>query len=580
MVPRKGKFGPFLGCSGYPYCKTILPIEAKNKRELRKIKTPSAYQTTIFQWVLDQTKKNAVIKATAGSGKTTVQEHVVALLLEIGIPAEDIIYLVYNTHVAIEGRERGLPAKTTHQVGLGIISKYNGKIKTVIDENKVNTIVKSLLRVTWDEEKWMISPVSQIVSKLKNTLAPWDNVNQEKICDKFGIEVNGSAERIFELVRQTMTENNKQFSVIDFDDMIYLPVKFKMPCPQFKYVLGDEVQDWNRVQIELIKRLSGGRTLCVGDENQSMYGFRGAAPDAMDRLIEAFDAEILPLSISYRNPASHVRLINKVFPNIRHEVAPGAIEGEILEMSEDRMLGEVRPGDMVICRTNAPLVKPVFQLIRQGVKAIILGRDIGENLIALLERFETKRVEDLLEKLVEYRTKEIAKLLKAEKTNQASSLDDKVETIIALADGCTHTYQIVQKINDVFSKHKEGVVFSTVHKAKGSEAKNVYILNPQLMPHPMARTEEDMVQEMNVLFVALSRSKEKMVFVGGSAPEAFESSEMWEEEIEPQQLASSQDEQLEVYYEALENLDTTDENVDEDFQPQVVVNPIIPECPF
>lgn len=530
MQLRKGKYGDFMGCSNYPRCKMTMQVSngSSEKKELKRIKTPSTYQASIFDWVSNGSG-NAVVKATAGSGKTTVQEHICALLMEdLKVPQGDIIYLAFNSHVVKEAIEKGLPAKSTHQAGLQAISSYTGK-KVKVDDNKVNDIVKNLLQTTWDEEKWMISPISQIVGKLKNTLAPWDDDTQAKICDKFGIEVNGSSERIFELVRQTMTESNKNLTNIDFDDMLYLPIKFNMPVQKYKWVLCDEVQDFNRAQIELIKKLSDGRTVAVGDENQSMYGFRGAAPDAMQQIEKAFSATILPLSISYRNPASHVDLINRVFPEIAHEKSPFAKQGEILEMSQDRMLGELRDGDLVICRNNAPLVKPVFSLIRQGVKAIIRGKDIGKNLIALIERFKVQRVDDLIEKIEDYRVKEVGKLMKAEKTSQAQALDDKVETIIVLTEGCEWVWEVVKKVNEVFSDKKEGVIFSTVHRAKGDEAERVFILKPQLMPSKYAKSVEDMIQERNCLFVALSRAKDTMVFVGGPAPSSFESEGMWED---------------------------------------------------
>lgn len=105
-----------------------------------------------------------------------------------------------------------------------------------------------------------------------------------------------------------------------------------------------------------------------------------------------------------------------------------------------------------------------------------------------------------------------------------------VVTILALADGCEFPYQIVQKVTEVFSDKKEGIIFSSIHRAKGDEANNIYILNPQLIPHKMATSAEDVEQESHILFVALSRSKDKMIFVGGPVPEAFESQGMWEEE--------------------------------------------------
>lgn len=596
MVKRTGKFGDFLGCSGYPHCKTIVNISKNGeKKELRRIEKPSEYQSVIENWVKSG-QGHAIVKATAGSGKTRTQEHLVAVLIEdMKVPATDIIYLAFNSHVVREAVEKGLPAKSTHQVGLAAVSNYVGK-KVKVDENKVTDIIKNLIQGNWDEEKWMISPVSQIVSKVKNTLAPSDNQTLEKICDKFGIEVNGSSERIFELVRMTMEKNNKNLETIDFDDMLYLPIKFKMSVQQYMWVLGDEVQDWNRAQIELIKKLvkKDGRVVAVGDGNQSMYGFRGAAPDAMDRIQEAFKAEILPLSISYRNPISHVDLINKIFPEIKHEKSPFAKQGEVLSMSYDKMLGQVKDGDLVICRNNAPLVEPVFSLIRMGVKAIIRGRDIGQGLISLCERFNVKSVDELLEKLETYRIKEVGKLLKAEKNNQAQTLNDKVETIFALSEGCDWVWQITQKISEVFSDKKEGVIFSTVHRAKGDEAERVFILNPQLMPSRYAKSSEEIQQEANVLFVALSRSKNTLVFVGGPVPAAFESSEMWEEEILAEQLEEVKDygmleekviNQLsEVFPEGTRlftNVEISEQGVK--FEKEVIVSnnvPEIPKCPF
>lgn len=591
MIKRNGTFGDFLGCSGFPKCRTTLPVSNNvEKKSLRRIAKPSHYQSG-FEDFVKNGKGNGLGKATAGSGKTRTQEHIIAILIEdLKVPVSDIIYLAFNSHVVKEAVEKGLPAVSTHTAGKRMIEAYNGRTKTIVDNNKkkVTDIIRNLIQETWDDEKWMISPISQIVSKLKNTLAPWDDATQSKICDKFGIEVNGSSERIFSLVRETMEKNNQQLNFIDFDDMLYLPIKFKMqPTQKYQWVLGDEVQDWNRAQIELIQKLvaPGGRVLCVGDENQSMYGFRGAAPDAMKQIQEAFQAQILPLSISYRNPKSHVRLINTIFPDIKHEMWEDAIEGEILSMSYDKMLGYLKDGDLVICRNNAPLVKPVFSLIRQGVKALIRGRDIGENLISLCERFKVQKVDDLLEKMEEYRVKEVAKLLKMEKNSQAESLEDKVKTIFALTEGCDYVSQVIQKIGEVFSDKKEGVIFSTVHRAKGDEAERVFILNPQLMPSKYAKDEEALTQEKNILFVALSRSKHTLAFVGGPAPAAFESYGMWEEDEELKKTEEKVIAQLSTILPEGATIYTDVkifENGQAKFEKEIKISsaPEIPVCPF
>ncbi|KKK54829.1 hypothetical protein LCGC14_3080770, partial [marine sediment metagenome] len=85
--------------------------------------------------------------------------------------------------------------------------------------------------------------------------------------------------------------------------------------------------------------------------------------------------------------------------------------------------------------------------------------------------------------------------------------------VIALADGCDEVHEIEIRIKTIFSDHSEGVVFSSIHKAKGLEAKRVYILEPGLMPHPMAKKSWEMTQEINIKYVAYTRSLDTLVFV-------------------------------------------------------------------
>jgi superfamily I DNA/RNA helicase len=96
---------------------------------------------------------------------------------------------------------------------------------------------------------------------------------------------------------------------------------------------------------------------------------------------------------------------------------------------------------------------------------------------------------------------------------QAQSLRDRVETIFALADGCQTLAEVKSRVYKVFDDSQKGVTFSTVHKAKGTEAERVFILEPDLMPHPMAKKPWEQQQERNVRYVALTRSKRELFFV-------------------------------------------------------------------
>lgn len=543
---RRDGTGSFYGCKKFPRCKGIAnkPGDNGRRRFRRKvnndlkpipvrpiqfIETPSDYQHAIFDKIENIAKKriielvrNIIVIATAGSGKTAVCEHIVGLLKKID-PTLDIIYLVYNTRVAREAASKGLPAKTTHSKFFAdyrawMKSGRRGRVN--VDEYKVSNIVYGLLEDDYGpqlrEFKWMIHPVKKIVGLVKNTLCDTDNESLDELTRKYpGIELNDSQYEIFELVRRTMKISNKDLNTIDFDDMLWMPHYHNIPIEKFDWVLGDEVQDWNAVQIALIEKTvkPTGHVVIVGDRNQSMYGFRGAAVNSIDILQEAFDAQELPLSISYRNPKSHVALVNETFPNINHEAWENAIEGEIMRKDFQAGCDAMVDGDLVLCRVNAPLIKPAFALLREGRKVVILGRDIAANLINLIEMHRQSNLNKTLHALGIYARDEYEKLMQRGRTMQAEAISDKINTINAIAEECKTVDEVIGRIDTIFSDDLEGVTFSSVHKAKGSEARNVHILTEGEMPHPMAQTEDEMRQEQNIRFVAYTRAKENLTFV-------------------------------------------------------------------
>jgi hypothetical protein len=247
----------------------------------------------------------------------------------------------------------------------------------------------------------------------------------------------------------------------------------------------------------------------------SIYGFAGADADSIPNLIDLLEATVLPLSTTYRCPKSHVLLAQRLVPQI--EAAEWAAEGIVKDVNEYEFVNRVTAGDLVLCRCNAPLVAPAFLLIRRGIKAVILGRDIGRGLKRLLSKVQKKHnvhnLFDTLAALVEYGDKEIGKLLKMKKQSRAQALEDRIETIIALADGSSSMGQLEEKIETIFSDAAEGVTFSSVHRAKGAEADRVWILRPDLMPHPRVSAAWEMQQEHNIQYVALTRAKKELCFV-------------------------------------------------------------------
>ena len=513
MVERSGKYGQFWGCPTFPKCRGTRPLNSKpsfgKKNNPKKEFIPSAYQEAIFGFVKSG-EGNAVVEAVAGSGKTTT---IVEALKFTPIDTK-VAFVAFNVAIARELADRApdhVQVRTLHSLGLKNISDWLGT-KPQVDDKKVWNILQSLLQT---EEDWeMASPLSRAVSLTKATLTdPKDPIALEAMCDRYGIELNGYGPRMFQLIPQVLERCKRMTGVVDFDDMIWLPIALDIPCQKFDFLFVDECQDLNKTQIELVLRSvkEGGRVVAVGDRNQGIYGFRGADIHAIPNIISALEAETLPLSISYRCPQQIVELAQSLVPEI--EAAEGAKSGSIDHIPMRQALGLMKDGDMVLCRTNAPLVEVAYSLIRSGQKAVMRGRDIGKGLIHIVKKMKAHSIMDFWIKLRAYEARETGKLLRMEKLNQLQSLQDKLETIMAIGEDAKTVDELVMKIETLFSDSIGGVVCSSVHRAKGLEADRIFIIRSDLMPHPMAQMPWELVQEKNLQYVAYTRSKDELIFV-------------------------------------------------------------------
>lgn len=478
----------------------------------------SQKQLDVFEFVKNG-HGNAVVEAVAGSGKTTT----IVEALKYTNPTDAVAFVAFNKRIADELRERSpdhVHVSTLHSLGLRNLKRTFSK--TRVEKNKMWQLFDQYKLSKSFRERDLLKDngavILRLVSLLKAILLEPTSKNLSYIVDHYSIITNGQRDLIYTAAKKLwqMSLDAIEDSV-NFDDMIFAPAYGLAECEQFDFLFVDEAQDLNNSQIQFVLKSvkSTGRVIAVGDSKQSVYGFRGADVEAISNFVEALDATVLPLTITYRCPASVVRLAQKLVPYL--EAREDAPEGIIKDISLTDMWELVEEGDLVICRVNAPLVPPAFSLIRRGIKAIILGREIGTGLINLIDRVgkrnSSRNVVDLLGHMSTYANLEIAKLIAAKKNSRALSLQDQFNTIVALADGCEEISEIRQKINRVFADDRKGVTFSSIHKIKGGESKRVFILEPSNMPHPMATSSWERVQEQNIIYVAYTRAKEELYFV-------------------------------------------------------------------
>ena len=314
---------------------------------------------------------------------------------------------------------------------------------------------------------------------------------------------------------------------IDYTDMVWLPnVLYMKPLGlQYDFIFGDEAQDFSVAQRELILKCGkmGTRYIFCGDKNQCIYSFASASPDTFDKLKALPNTTTLPLSISYRCAKNIVKFAQNIVPNIE----PNNDE-RLGDIVYDVSIDDIKDGDMVICRNNAPLMEAYNEFIRQGKKCYIRGKDIGLNLKKLVE--STKQTElnadlskdgvfvRLYDKLFSDRNKIINKTnLDYNTVMNMPIITNKLDMINALevlSEGINTSDELIDKIKAVFSDRKtNGIALSTIHKAKGLEADNVYIACKSLMPSKSAIKNWEVEQEKNLMYVAFTRAKNKLGFI-------------------------------------------------------------------
>ena len=171
---------------------------------------------------------------------------------------------------------------------------------------------------------------------------------------------------------------------------------------------------------------------------------------------------------------------------------------------------------MVVCRCTAPLVSLAYNLIENEIPVIILGRDIGKNLIALIESLEPHNVDNLKILLANWRNKEIQKLKHKQTDPDLSKIDDKFGAIMNFTN-CIPTKSIRELVNGIeklFSNTPcQSVTLSSIHRAKGLEAQRVFILDAFLMPIKYATKEWQIQQEDNLHYVAITRAMSELIYI-------------------------------------------------------------------
>jgi ATP-dependent DNA helicase UvrD/PcrA len=258
-----------------------------------------------------------------------------------------------------------------------------------------------------------------------------------------------------------------------------------------------------------------GRIIAVGDPAQRIYSWNGADFEGFDRFRERFSPRELELPICYRCPRKVVELAQTIVPDI--QVFENAIDGELIDIEISDLQKYAKPPCVVLSRYNAPLVKHCLSFIRNQIPANILGRDIGDGLLALVKKSKKKKVDAFLKWLDKWALSERTRILAKYPGASTEVISDKVECLYNLCEGANSIEEVKSNIKNLFEdEDEEGnrkaiVLFSSVHKYKGKEADVVFVLMDTLRSF----SEE----ENNIRYVAFSRAKQILYRVYKELPD-------------------------------------------------------------
>ncbi len=473
----------------------------------------SPQQKVIYQNV-EEEDGNLIILARAGCGKTTTLQHA-ALLMAVGQTRVGVV--AFNKDIKEELRNR-LPARidvlTTHGLGLRALGPAwepkVGKLNPEKSRFREREIIKQALPTLIYDDKVVVADVTKLMrlskARLPETADDFRHIMNAYDCSP---AAPITEEQYIAWVQAALEISRTPNQFITYDDMCYVPAYFKMRTGRYDNLLVDEGQDLNKAQRILTKngvKDKNSRIIVCGDDRQALYTFRGADENSINEYIEDLNAKVLPLTRTYRCPRLVVELVNEFVPDF--EAAPDAPEGFIKTGSETQMRTHWRSGDFVLSRTNAPLPRLCLAALSAGIPAHIQGKDIGGTLSTLIDKSKSRTTEELAAWLLKWSTTEIKRLTAAEEDeDKLEEVYDKMAAINAIAEGLEFVKDVQIRIDKLFDDNAgKGIMFSSVHKAKGLEADCVWMLDNTFRPGKN-------IEEDNIYYVAATRTKHDLYLI-------------------------------------------------------------------
>jgi len=495
-----------------------------------------------------------IVNAKAGTGKTTTlewnemgvprgmkpsdQQQAIFDALKM-TPAEKrkatTRFSCFNVTIKDELKDRLPKAEVVTNNALGhrlVMKRINRKFAKV-DGRKMDYLAKDLIGDPWKNKELfpIIKTATNLADMARVTLTGHEDRGQWHVSPNELVEMSVKYSMPIESVDGIQyVEPLIQLGIdaalqgkLDFNDQVFLPAVWGLSPDKVTRGYIDEAQDLNNAQRQLLLK-SAEQLVIVGDPQQSIYLFAGAAPDSMSVMQQALNCPVLPLSITRRCPKSHVEYARKFLPkgtlfSAHEDNIDGSIIRRKIDMEVFSNIVNDNIDNLFISRTNAPLVKNCFACYRNNIPATIRGRDFAAQAKGKLRKLKATTNVEAIEELTIAIDKRIEILTAQGKGDLVEAAHDELAVFMIFLSETSTIDEACNRIDAMFSDDAlaKGIKFTTAHKAKGLEAHTGGILTPELFPHPgIAKISPAQAeQELNCAYVAHTRFKNTMIINEG-----------------------------------------------------------------
>lgn len=461
-------------------------------------------------------------EAVAGSGKsTTMLEMLSRKMVDFDGKAFLTLFSKSLQEELAPYATPRLSITTKHALGLRLF--YANRIKPFVDKNKSrNLIIKDLgfdpssmpeseSKAAWRE----LFAMCDLADKLRVRFVDWRDANVvNQINNQYGCDVTDIS-MVQDLMALSLEKSKTGW--IDFTDMNYAPLIHGFEFDQHDLGVMDECQDFSPMDAMFLERCvkADGKVAFVGDTRQSIMGFAGADTSMMEKLRNKFDCTVFPISYTFRCPRA---VVNAVVNGGHHETIKawsGAKDG-IFDDDATYDIHGYENGTMLLARRNASLIPFAIKAYKAGRQVSVLGELIEQKMLGILRNKDCKTICELRSDLLDEQAKKVTKLQQAANPSASAIefINDLYDTLISIINECTLVSQVEKMIIELFRLKANSLVYSSMHRSKGREADRVVILDSTRMTLDLSKmNDEEIQQEKNLVYVAMTRPKHQLDFV-------------------------------------------------------------------